>query len=443
MNQSSASERRTAIHLLRSGRSPVEVAQEMQRSVAWVYKCRKRFFEHNNWDDLNDRSRAPKHCPRKLPETVRQAIRQTRSELEAEAAEPGKLFYIGALAIQARLRQQKLKPLPSLSSIERELRTAGMTRPRKPVRSTSVTYPHLRPTRPQQLLQVDIVTHYLPGGQCVACFNAIDVVSRCPVGDQYASRRSQDAADFLIQAWQTLGIPNFTQVDNEGCFSGGFTHPGVLGKVLRLALFVGTELVFSPVYHPESNGSIERFHQDYNQNVWRKFELSTLESVRLHSPGFFEAYRHSQHCGSLAGHCPAEVHFEQPPFHLPANFRLPKQLPITAGRVHFMRLVNQASKISLLNLDWEVPMAEPDQPVWATLEFAVQGATLRVYDAPPDAMQRRCLAEHPFPLRQPVQPLPEEFQRPVLIETSWFSLAANFFRAVVRHQLPASVSTMS
>jgi transposase InsO family protein len=271
MNQSSANERRMAIHLLRSGRSPLEVAQEMQRSLAWVYKCRKRFFEHGNWDDLNDRSRAPKHCPRKLPETVGQAIRQARSELEAEAAEPGKLSYIGAPAIQARLSRQKVKPLPSLSSIERELRTAGMTRPRKPARSASITYPHLRPTRPQQLLQVDIVTHYLPGGQCVACFNAIDVVSRYPVGGQYASRRSQDAADFLIQAWQTLGIPNFTQVDNEGCFSGGFTHPGVLGKVLRLALFVGTELVFSPVYHPESNGSVERFHQDYNQNVWRKF----------------------------------------------------------------------------------------------------------------------------------------------------------------------------
>jgi hypothetical protein len=37
--------------------------------------------------------------------------------------------------------------------------------------------------------------------------------------------------------------------------------------VLRLALLVGTQLVFSPVRHPESNGTIERFHQDYSKNV--------------------------------------------------------------------------------------------------------------------------------------------------------------------------------
>jgi len=34
-------------------------------------------------------------------------------------------------------------------------------------------------------------------------------------------------------------LPDYTQVDNESCFSGGFTHPGVLGKVLRLGLMVG------------------------------------------------------------------------------------------------------------------------------------------------------------------------------------------------------------
>jgi hypothetical protein len=73
-------------------------------------------------------------------------------------------------------------------------------------------------------------------------------------------RRAEDAADFLIHVWQEVGLPRYTQVDNEGCFSGGFTHPGVLGQVVRLALWVGTELVFNPMYNPESNGYVERFH---------------------------------------------------------------------------------------------------------------------------------------------------------------------------------------
>jgi transposase len=442
MNQSNFDERRTAIHMLRSGQTPVEVAQELHRSLAWVYKWQGRFFEGGDWDDLRDRSRAPKHCRKRLKQEVRQAICQARSELEAEADEPGNLSYLGAPAVQARLRKKKVKPLPSISSIERVLRKAGMTRPRKSAEASAIRYPHVHPTAAQQLVQVDIVTHYLPGGPCVACFNAIDVISRYPTGQQFLSRRSQDAADFLIQVWQELGIPLFTQVDNEACFSGGFSHPGVLGKVLRLALFVGTELVFSPLYHPESNGSVERFHQDYNQNVWNKFELSDLDSVRCHSPGFFEAYRHSQHHSTLAGRCPAQVQFEQACHRLPADFQLPKQLPLTAGQVHFMRRVKRDRKISLLNLEWEVPTAEPDQGVWATLKLSAHGATLRVYDAAPDAEQRICLAEHPFPIKEPVLPLREEFQRPIPVQLSWLGLAANFFRAALNDQLPAWISTM-
>jgi transposase len=442
MNQSYVDERRTAIHLLRSGRSPAEVAEALQRSPAWVYKWHDRFFEHGDWHDLNDRSRAPKHPSQKLLESVRQAICHARSELEAEANQPGKLSYIGAPAILERLGKWRTRPLPSLTSIERTLRVKGMTHPHKSKPTSEVIYPHLKPRQPHQLIQADIVTHYLPGGACVACFNAIDVVSRYPTGDQYASRRSQDAANFLIQAWQTLGIPDFTQVDNEGCFSGGFTHAGVLGKVLRLALWVGTELVFSPVYHPESNASVERFHQDYNLNVWDKFELFTLKAVRQHSPGFFEAYRQSHHCEALVGRCPAQVHGEQPAFPLPADFELPKRLPLTEGRVHFMRRVTSDRLISLLNLDWEVPTAHPDQGVWATLEFTTQRAQLRIYDAAPDAEKRVCLAEYPFPIHEPVYPLREEFQRPILVETSWFDLAANFFHAVIKDQLPAWLSTM-
>ena len=35
-------QRKTAIHLLRSGMSKLEVAQELDRSVAWVYKWQQR-----------------------------------------------------------------------------------------------------------------------------------------------------------------------------------------------------------------------------------------------------------------------------------------------------------------------------------------------------------------------------------------------------------------
>lgn len=403
--------RRTAIHLLRSGKTVAEVAQEVERSVPWVYKWRKRYFEAGDWQALEDRSRAPRHPPQKLPESIRQATRTVRSELEAEAAEPGKLSYIGAHAIRGRLRQKRITPLPSISSIERELRVAGMTRPRKPQQLDQVDYPHLSPTKPKQLVQVDIVPRYLPGGPCVSCFNAIDVVSRYPTGRQYLTKRSVDAVSFLLHVWSDLGVPDYTQVDNESCFSGGFTHPGVLGKVLRLALTVGTELVFSPIRHPESNGYIERFHQEYTKNVWDKIDLPDLAAVTRHSLHFFDDFRHSPHHSALDSRSPYEMHKTHPTRDLPVDFRPTTKLPLKVGKVHFIRVISQDRQVRILNQDWDVPLAEPDQGVWATLQFTLHGARLLIFDAAPDARRRTCLAEFPFPLREHVYPLDQQFLR--------------------------------
>lgn len=417
MSESEYALRKTAIHLLRSGKSPAQVAQELNRSVMWVYKWRKQFFSEHDWQALRDRPRTPHHQPRTLPAHVRPAIRQARSQLEAEAAEPGKLAYIDAHAVRARLRKNQVTPLPSITSIERELRVAQMTQPRQPQDRLKVVYPHLHPTQPLQLIQVDIVPHYLPGGPCVSCFNAIDVVSRYPAGQPFLSKHSEDAVAFLLYVWQEIGLPEFTQVDNEGCFSGGFTHPGVLGKVVRFALLVGTQLVFSPIRHPESNGTVERFHQDYSKNVWEKLDLPDFQAVEACSPAFFEAYRHSEHHSALQGRCPAELHPGQTSWpQVPSGFTPPARLPLTVGQVHFIRRVSSASQVRVLNLDWTVPLAQPDQGVWVTLQLSLQGARLHIYNAAPDVHERTCLAEHLFPLQEAVQPLADEFQRPVEVE---------------------------
>jgi transposase/transposase InsO family protein len=416
-------ERKTAIHMRRSGIPVAEVAEHLDRSTAWVYKWWNR-FQAESWDGLHSRSRAPKHCPNRLPEAVRQGVCQVRSELEAEATEKEGLRYIGSRAVRARLEEGGIHPLPSTASIERILHDAEMTRPRQSEEEKKVTYPRLHPTEPGQLCQADIVPHYLRGGNSVACFNAIDVISRYPTGQAHEHRRSQDAQAFLIHVWQKIGLPAYTQVDNEACFSGGFTHPGVLGKVVRLALYVGTELVFSPVRHPESNGTVERFHQDYNRHVWKDTNLQDCADVQAQGERFFAAYRHSRHHRALKGRSPLQTHTQSVWHKLPSDFSLPKdRLPLTEGHVHFMRLVNAEKAISVLNLTWAVPEAEPGQGVWATLELRTGDATLRVYDQAPDALERRCLAEHPFPLKEEVQPLKVE-SRPLPTDTLWVELFA-------------------
>lgn len=110
-----------------------------------------------------------------------------------------------------------------------------------------------------------------------------------------------DAVSSLILIWQKLGIPKCTQVNNEDWLSGGFSHPDVLGQVVRLSLSVGTELAFPSVYHPESNGYVERFFQDYDRHVWDKTHLEDSGDVQRHSQAFYRAYRQSCHHSTLNG----------------------------------------------------------------------------------------------------------------------------------------------
>jgi len=399
-------ERQSAVHLLRSGLSPSTVALHMGHTVSWVCKYQERYAEAG-WAGLTTRSPAPHTPGNAYAEAVRQTVCQTRSELEARAARKVDLQYIGAAAIRGELltRQQHgsyMDAIPSTATIERMLRGAHLTHPRQAT-PEETHYPHLQPTAPHTLIQVDIVPHYLRGGTAVACFNALDVVSRYPTGQALAHRQAADAAGFLVHTWQTLGIPQYTQVDNEGCFSGGFTHPYVLGKVVRLALLVGTELVFSPYYHPESNGSVERFHQDYDQHVWQATELADIPAVQQQAVDFFTQYRNSRHHTALAGRTPTESHRQTPPTYLAADFAYAGQkLPLVPGQVHFLRQVSATRMVKILNHEWEVAAAEPEQGVWATLQIAPQEATLTIYDAAPDQEHRACLARHSFPLAEPV-----------------------------------------
>jgi len=397
-------ERKTAIFQLKQGKKAKEIAEMLNHSVAWVYKWQKR-YEEDGWVGLKDQSRAPKEHGRQLSPSIRQAIRDVRLALEVEAELGTGLKYIGGMAVRTKLKQNGILPLPSISSIERVLSDSGLTQKKSLLSKSNVTYPRLRPNKPHQLYQVDIVPHYLQGGQHISCFNAIDIVSRYPVGQSFARKRAEDAAKFLIYVWQEMGIPRFTQVDNESCFSGGFTHEYVLGQVVRLALHIGTELLFSPVYHPQSNGFIERFHQDYNLHVWDDTYLDNIMAVNLQSSRFFSLYQSRQCHGQLQGQSPEFIHYQISPRKLDAAFVYPApRIPLRAGRIHFMRRVSADGIVRVLNADWVIPKSDMTKGVWVTIDLQVKKSVLSVFNAAPDVKDRCLLISHPFPLTEPVQP---------------------------------------
>ena len=396
-------ERKTAVHLLRKGEKVTNVASELNRSEPWVRKWWKR-YRQEGYRGLQDRSRAPKNHGSKLAEETEKKVCLARTELEAEKELGIGLKYIGALAVRTRLREWKITPLPSKASIERILREHNLTHKKDPKVEEKTKYPHLKPKQAQELVQVDIVPHYLTGGEKSPCFNAIDVVSRYPTGLAYKKRRAQDACNFLLHVWRNMGVPTYTQVDNEGCFSGGHTHPYVLGKVVRLALTVGTELLFSPFYHPSSNCYVERFHQDYDLHVWDNTYLENHQAVNAQAEHFYQLYRQRVDHSALADQSPEQLQGISLRRLSPAFTDLVHPLPLRTGKVHFLRQVDKQGNIKILNVEWAVPDFDSAKGVWATLDLQIDGATLYIYDTAPDNANRQLLISYPFPISDPILP---------------------------------------
>ena len=159
--------------------------------------------------------------------------------------------------------------------------------------------------------------------------------------------------------------------------------------------------------------------------------MQDLKEVRQASAAFFPRYRASEHHSQLQGHSPAAIHFTTSMHRLPANFKIPARLPLTEGKVHFMHTVKKDENIPFANLKWHAALAQPGQGVWGTLYIRLNGAKVCIYDAAPDALKRRCLAVHPFPLKEPVVALKPEF-RPGFSKTGWLQSLLRLLRAPVR-----------
>ena len=176
-------------------------------------------------------------------------------------------------------------------------------------------------------------------------------------------------ATFCFMFGRKMGVPTYTQVDNEGCFSGGHTHPYVLGKVVRLALTVGTELLFSPFYHPASNCYVERFHQDYDLHVWDNTYLENHQAVNAQAEHFYQLYRQRVDHSALADQSPEQLQGKSLRRLSPTFTDLEHPLPLRTGKVHFLRQVDKQGNIKILNVEWAVPDFDSTKGVWATLDL--------------------------------------------------------------------------
>src|SRR5437867_2193387 len=354
--------RRRAIRLTLHGHARQAILARIPRSPAWLSKWQHRFAQHG-WQGLRARSRRPHHRSGRFPERIRHLVIATRQRLQKR-----RVGLCGSQAIQDELRHARLlRRVPSIATIKRILHDAGVRRqPRPPTRGY---FPQPTPTPAYVLHAMDWTARYLTGGAKLFVFHTVDVQTRALTQTLHTDKSGATVHAHALATWQMLGLPDGLQLDNDAAFNGGYKVPRLFGAFVRLCLYVGIEPIFLPVGEPKCNGVVERLHGLWGQAFWRRHRFAGLAEVRRAAPQFVRFYMECYHPPALHGATPRQAQRQVTRRRLTAAEArlLPSVVPLTAGRVHFVRLVDTQGQITLLNETWTVGKRLAGQYVWATI----------------------------------------------------------------------------
>jgi transposase len=398
------SRRKRAIRLWLKGIGSARILSIVSRSRAWLSKWKARYRQYG-WKGLRSRSRQPHHSPHAYPSVVRRLIERAYRRVQKRR---WGLRGLGAIRRELRVTYH-LRRLPSVSTIRRVLRAAGVFKRRRPTKPAGV-YPQPRPTATYTIHAMDWTERFLRGGAKVYVFHTIDLITRACAQTIVPNKTAQSVRAHLQKVWKTRGIPQALQLDNDAAFYGSRRVPHHFGQVVRLCLYVGVEPIFIPVGEAKRNGDVEQLHGVWDIAVWQQVQFDTLQAAQDFTPQFERWYMHEYEPPKLKGQTPHAVERGRPRRRLTESLwqAIPAQLPIVAGRIHFIRRVSEAGTLEVLNEHWRLSKRLAGDYGWATLW--THRHRLEVF--------HRCSADSPlkriqiFPygIDEPVEPLRPEFK---------------------------------
>lgn len=374
------SARKMAIRLRLAGEPVESICSTLKRSKRWFHKWWQRYLALGT-EGLYDLTRANHQVAQRTPPHIERTVLSVRRRLEARSTPQTRYGQIGAASIREELRTLGLAPLPSVRTVARILQRAGLTNPSLRLAQSLARsdYPGPQAQDTNQLHQVDVVgPRYLTGDKTRYYFLICkDVFDQAVYTELVESRSMDGILTFLIHAWQHLGLPELVQFDNGREFCGFGHSARHLSRVIRLCLRLEVEVVFIPPGKPQRNGSVENFNGWFQPLLLKRTYRRACDlrrQLRLLMTTVNEQHVHPQ----LGYKTPTQYRRSKRLRVLPANFKLkgPK-LPISVGKVTFVRLVSAEGNINILEQRFKVGKRLKFQYVKATLYTRYQ--TLKVY----------------------------------------------------------------
>ena len=294
--------------------------------------------------------------------------------------------------------------IPSASTIKRIVKKHGLKvnkRDRYKRVKSEKRYTLLNPAQIDEMHQMDFVgPRFIKGYGPISSLHLIDVVSTRVQIEQFNSKRMDNVIAFLIKYWSNNPIPRYLQVDNGMSFIGDFKNPRGFSRFVRLCLYVGIEVVFIAPSSPWMDGSIENFNNWFGSKFWDKETFENMVDIRTRSLHFVDQHndlgawkkRHEK----LERIGPVRILKDAAEINL-------NKLPVTDGKVHFIRQVDDdGGRINVLNEALKVGEEFISEYVWATI--CTGNRKMEVYYRAKDQDVAVLIKEFDYELNEEVKP---------------------------------------
>jgi len=404
--------REQAINLYIAGEKPTIICRRLKRSRSWFYKLLRR-YQQGGRAALVSQSRAPKQVHNRTEATIEAAIIRVRESIISGQDPELRYANIGAETIALELERAGLKP-PSRATINRILQRHHLVqaRPvRKAKRRLPSDYPWPCVQQPNELHLLDFVMRAGAGLRRFYGCHLLDQARQWPFVRIITAKQVAVVSQFLVSAWQMVGLPGALYLDNDVVWRGSGSAPRTISHIVRLCLLLGVEVIFIPPYTPEANPLIESFNRLWDRNFWQRTTFVNLAHLQ-EELGHFEHYcRHRRPLSQLAGHPADYLNSTFVPLYLAHDFdqHQQKRLPLTTGFIHFIRFVDERATFTLLNETWPLMPDLIGKTIRATIDTHRQ--RLAVYHQP-HSTQCRLVTEFDYPLLEPAVALSSAYLRP-------------------------------
>jgi hypothetical protein len=227
-----------------------------------------------------------------------------------------------------------------------------------------------------------------------------------------ATKSTASTCAHLLEGCSQLGIPDLLQLDNDAAFTGWGRAPRVLGRFVRLALYLGIALLFLPPGAAKHNHVVERVPGTWAASFWNKHHFTSLRELARQSPQCLDWYH--EYAPPALGGLPvkqAARHPQGKKLGRRQRAQRPAEVPLTAGRVPFIRQVDAQGALPMLQEPWQVSNSLVGHYVWATLETSKDA--LAISHRRSERAQPRVIKQYGYDTAEKGHKLQPEFHRRV------------------------------